>query len=45
MFNLVTLQDIEKKLDEDYEMFCKFWPKPMAKFIMHFYKDAIKTNN
>ena len=25
MFNLVTLQDIEKKLDEEYEMFCKFW--------------------
>lgn len=33
------------RLDEDYEMFCKFWPKPIAKFIMHFYKDAIKTNN
>ena len=33
------------RLDEDYEMFCKFWPKFVAKFIMHFYKDAIKTND
>lgn len=33
------------RLEEDYEMFKKFWPKPIAKFIMHFYKDAVKTNN
>lgn len=39
MFNLVTLQDIEKKLDEDYEMFCKFWPKPMAKYISNTYME------
>ena len=32
------------RLKEDYEMFKKFWPKPIAKFIMHFYKDAVKTN-
>lgn len=32
------------RLKEDYEMFKKFWPKPIAKFIMFFYKNAIKTN-
>lgn len=32
------------RLEEDYEMFRKFWPKPIAKFIMFFYKNAIKTN-
>jgi len=32
------------RLDEDYEMFKKFWPKPIAKFIMRFYKKAIDTN-
>ena len=32
------------RLEEDYQMFCKFWPKPIAKFLMHFYKNAIKTN-
>ena len=33
------------RLEEDYEMFKKFWPKGIAKFIMHFYKKAIKTNS
>lgn len=33
------------RLEEDYEMFKKFWPKPIAKFLMMFYKLAIKTNN
>lgn len=32
------------RLEEDYQMFCKFWPKPIAKFLMHFYKNAVKTN-
>lgn len=32
------------RLDEDLIMLEKFWPKPIAKFIMHFYKKAIKTN-
>lgn len=32
------------RLEEDYEMLKKFWPKPIAKIIMHFYKNAIKTN-
>ena len=33
------------RLDEDYEMLKKLWPKPIAKFVMHFYKKAIKTNS
>lgn len=32
------------RLEEDYEMFKKFWPTPIAKFLMFFYKNAIKTN-
>lgn len=33
------------RLQEDYEMFKKFWPTPIAKFLMFFYKNAIKTNS
>ena len=33
------------RLEEDYEMFKKFWPVPIAKFLMKFYKNAIKTNS
>ena len=29
---------------EDYMMFCKFWPKPIAKFINSFYKKAEISN-
>lgn len=32
------------RLEEDYQMFCKFWPKWFAKVLMKFYKKAIKTN-
>lgn len=32
------------RLEEDLIMLNKFWPKPIAKFIMKFYKQAIKTN-
>lgn len=32
------------RIEEDYQMFCEFWPKWFAKFLMHFYKDALKTN-
>ena len=32
------------RLEEDYQMFCKFWPKPIAKVLMFFYKNAVKTN-
>lgn len=32
------------RLEEDLLMFNKFWPKPIAKFIMRYYKNAIKTN-
>ena len=32
------------RLEEDLIMLNKFWPKPIAKFIMKFYSKAIKTN-
>lgn len=32
------------RLQEDLLMLNKFWPKPIAKFIMRFYSKAIKTN-
>lgn len=32
------------RLKEDFEMFKKFWPTPIAKVLMFFYKNAIKTN-
>ena len=33
------------RIEEDLFMLQKFWPKPIAKFIMKFYKNAVKTNN
>lgn len=30
---------------EDYEMFCKFWPKKIAKFIAKIYGSSEKSNN
>ena len=30
------------RLEEDYEMLKKLWPKPIAKIVMHFYKNAVK---
>ena len=41
-FNLI---ENNIRLEEDYEMLKKLWPKPMAKIVMHFYKNAIKTNS
>lgn len=32
------------RLEEDLLMFKRYWPTPIAKFIMKFYKKAIKTN-
>lgn len=32
------------RLEEDLLMLNKFWPEPIAKFIMKFYKKAIETN-
>lgn len=29
---------------EDYQMFCKFWPKAVAKLIVKFYSDSEKSN-
>ena len=30
---------------EDYEMFCKFWPKLIAKILVKFYSRSEKSNN
>ena len=32
------------RLEEDFLMLKRFWPEPIAKFVMKFYKNAIKTN-
>lgn len=32
------------RLEEDLQMLQRFWPKPIAKVVMHFYKGAINTN-
>lgn len=32
------------RLEEDFLMFKRYWPEHVAKFLMKFYKNAIKTN-
>ena len=32
------------RLEEDLLMFERYWPKPIAKFIMNFYRKAVDTN-
>ena len=32
------------RIDENYEMFCKFWPKPLAKLINRFYTKSEDSN-
>lgn len=32
------------RLEEDLIMLRRYWPEPIAKFIMKFYKNAVKTN-
>ena len=32
------------RIEEDYYMFCKFWPKWIAKILLCFYKEAEKSN-
>ena len=32
------------RLEEDLLMLKRYWPEPIAKFIMKFYKKAVKTN-
>ncbi|WP_022761026.1 glycosyltransferase family A protein [Butyrivibrio sp. AD3002] len=33
------------RTEEDFAMFCKFWPKPIARLIEHFYKKGEASNN
>ena len=35
---------INERSVEDYAMFCKFWPKPIARLIMRWYSDSQKSN-
>ncbi len=32
------------RVKENYIMYCKFWPKFIAKFINHFYTKSEKSN-
>ena len=33
----------QEKTQEELEMFAKFWPKPVVKLLMHFYKIGYKS--
>ncbi|MEI3394176.1 MAG: hypothetical protein V8R82_00345 [Clostridia bacterium] len=33
------------RLEENYQMLKKSWPKLIAKIVMHFYKNVVKTNS
>lgn len=33
------------RTQEDYEMYCMFWPKPIAKLLVRFYAISQKSNN
>ncbi len=37
--------DANSRTEEDYEMFLKFWCKPIAKILTSFYKSSQKSNN
>lgn len=34
----------DDRTKEDFEMFCKFWPKSIARIIEHFYQNSEKSN-
>lgn len=36
--------EADNRSKEDYEMLCKFWPKWIAKTILHFYEKSQKSN-
>lgn len=40
-----VLINSNKRTIEDYEMFCKFWPKPIAKSLANVYRNAEKNND
>lgn len=33
------------RTEEDYQMYCKFWPKWIARFLLHWYTDSQKSNS
>lgn len=38
----ILLETSNVRYEEEYEIFCRFWPKPIAKLIMKFYSKASK---
>ena len=36
------LNTTNARYEDEYEIFCRFWPKPIARFIMRFYSGAAK---
>ena len=36
------LKTTNARYEDEYDIFCRFWPKPIAKLIMHFYSGASK---
>ena len=36
--------EVGGRIEENYEMFCKFWPKPIAKLINSFYTKSEESN-
>ena len=36
--------EVGGRIEENYEMFCKFWPKPIARFINKFYTKSEDSN-
>ena len=43
-WKLYNLIENNIRLEEDFLMFKKYWPEPIAKIFMKLYKKAIKTN-
>ncbi len=39
-----TLINNNKRIDEDYKMFCKFWPSPVARLLTRMYANSEKSN-
>lgn len=39
------LMEQNMRWKEDYQMFCQFWPKSVAKLLVHIYRNSEKSNN
>lgn len=38
----LLLKTTNARYENEFEILCRFWPKPVARFIMHFYQKATK---